>query len=463
MPSDIQEMSGDFLVNVRRLRMQNDICYAFKEITGKDLYQYQRDFLLSTARFHAINKSRQTGMTFVASFKKFWLTWTGKSESEIIISVSKRASDTVMRYIKDHARAVGETEKTAKVWNADQITWENNCSIFSLPQAPSTIRSLHGNVFMDECAHYERAKEIKEAALPFLSRGYGLDASTTPRGMDQLFYESFWTNDNFTQFNIPWTDCPDLTEENLRPIRESMDEDSWRQEYECEFIDEAHAYFPYSLIMSRVNSELEVYRKVVEGRKLPSLGISDPEDILQVVEVPEAYVFGMDVGRVKDATEFIFLDEDGRVVAMVTMKGVPFRFQLAYARACMRNVARACFDSSGLGMNMVEDLRNEFGTKAGGITFSRESKERMATNLHIAFEPEKSGPKATIPNNSDLINQIHSIKRLPSATGIRFDVEKNDKHHGDMFWALALAWEAGFLKPKAQMNVVENNDLDSVI
>ncbi len=68
-----------------------------------------------------------------------------------------------------------------------------------------------------------------------------------------------------------------------------------------------------------------------------------------------------------------------------------------------------------------------------------DDKKTLAVDLHIAFENEE----VSIPRDRDPISQIHSIKKTATDAGYsRYDTEKNEKHHADRFWALALAVHA---------------------
>ena len=60
----------------------------------------------------------------------------------------------------------------------------------------------------------------------------------------------------------------------------------------------------------------------------------------------------------------------------------------------------------------------------------------MIVNLKLRFEQQS----IEIPNNNALITQIHSIKRTQT-TGQRakYDSGREEEHHGDACWALALA------------------------
>jgi phage FluMu gp28-like protein len=70
-------------------------------------------------------------------------------------------------------------------------------------------------------------------------------------------------------------------------------------------------------------------------------------------------------------------------------------------------------------------------------------------DLKIAFESEA----VSIPRTRDLTSQIHSIKKTPTEAGYaRFDTEKNERHHADKFWALALAVHAAGLGKDRRRN-----------
>jgi phage FluMu gp28-like protein len=90
-------------------------------------------------------------------------------------------------------------------------------------------------------------------------------------------------------------------------------------------------------------------------------------------------------------------------------------------------------------MNLAENMRTEYRSRVEGVALVGQVKESLALNLKIAFESEA----VAIPRTRDLTVQIHSIKKTPTEAGYaRFDTEKNEWHHADKFWALALAVHA---------------------
>jgi phage FluMu gp28-like protein len=103
------------------------------------------------------------------------------------------------------------------------------------------------------------------------------------------------------------------------------------------------------------------------------------------------------------------------------------------------DVYRLCIDESGLGMQLAEKVVQRYPARAEGITISAPVKSEMAHQLKIDFE----GKNLEIAADRDLMLQIHSVRKsITMAGNIRLDTEHDDKHHADMFWALALARHA---------------------
>ena len=119
----------------------------------------------------------------------------------------------------------------------------------------------------------------------------------------------------------------------------------------------------------------------------------------------------------------------------VSLAGVEFEEQ---QRCLWSIITRLPFttvliDRNGLGMQLAESL--ERTGRAYGVNFTNETKELFAVEARIQAERGNT----PIPTDRDLSYQIHSIKRLASATLNRYDCERNAKHHADKFWAWALA------------------------
>src|SRR5262249_17264003 len=84
-----------------------------------------------------------------------------------------------------------------------------------------------------------------------------------------------------------------------------------------------------------------------------------------------------------------------------------------------------------------ERLRLKFGGKVEGITFTSAIKESMSVTVRGRFEQRLD----RIPNACPVIERdLAAIKRMATPTGhLRFDADRNDTSHADIYWANALA------------------------
>ena len=96
-------------------------------------------------------------------------------------------------------------------------------------------------------------------------------------------------------------------------------------------------------------------------------------------------------------------------------------------------------DQNGIGNQLAEGLSNRYPGKAEGVLFTNASKGLWATDTKMLVQQRKT----PIPVDRDLAYQVHSIKKLVTASkNLVFDTDTNEKHHADKFWAWALALAA---------------------
>jgi phage FluMu gp28-like protein len=117
------------------------------------------------------------------------------------------------------------------------------------------------------------------------------------------------------------------------------------------------------------------------------------------------------------------------------------KFEL-FRLLALPQLKRACIDSTGLGMQLAEEAKEQFGYKVEAVTFTGPVKEELAFPLRAAFEDRRirtSGEPA-------LIADLRGIKKETTAAGnIRFVGESADSHC-DRFWAMALRQHAATSK-----------------
>jgi phage FluMu gp28-like protein len=437
---------------------------------------YQREFLEDTARFQIYLKGRQLGFSYVSAARGLARSQNLDDYTCIIASYKLDDSKEKIRYAKQLYDALPDQYKKRKlVDNTTSLEFVSKSGRQStgtriIAQGKGPIRGKGGgflDVILDEFAFFGSwDKIVYESAVPVFTRvKHGsLTIISTPLGKQGKFYE-IWDGvkkyKSYKRRTIYWWDfsllCKDVPRarrealhmhtlkrveefgtEQLHELFNAMDIESFQQEFECAFIDDSSSYFPLDMVYSCVMDD-EVQEGVQsEQDRLMASGFEDLRH-----KTTGRLGGGYDVGRRKDASELISLDatDNGKILRLMeTYKQSDFETQereldryLDIARPI-----RLCIDENGIGMQLAEGRRRKFGGQVEPVAFTNASKESMAVSLHREFEKGRGG--ILIPNDRDLISQIVAIKREVTSTGaFRYSVERNDKHHGDKFWALALA------------------------
>jgi phage FluMu gp28-like protein len=105
---------------------------------------------------------------------------------------------------------------------------------------------------------------------------------------------------------------------------------------------------------------------------------------------------------------------------------------------------RACIDATGLGMQLAEEAKADFGWKVEPITFTAAVKEELAFGLRGDFEEKR----LRIVRDEKLEADLRGVKKQVTLSGnIRFAGESEDSHC-DRFWAKALRQQAARYKPR---------------
>lgn len=437
---------------------------------------YQRNFLESTDRFQIYLKGRQLGFSYVSAARALARSQNLDDYTCIIASYKLDDSKEKIRYAKQIYDSLPDQYKKRKlVENQTSLEFVSRSGRQStgtriIAQGKGPIRGKGSNnvldIILDEFAFFGSwDSTVYTSAVPVLTRvKHGsLTIISTPLGKVGKFYE-IWDGAkkyrNYKRQTVYWWDfsllCKDVPRarreapsmhtlqrveefgtEQLHELFNAMDLESFQQEFECAFLDDSTSYFPLAMVYACVMDD-EGEEGQSEQDRLMARGFQELKQ-----KTTGRLGGGYDVGRRRDASELISLDETETTKIlrhMETYKQSDFEFQERELGRYMETAKpiRFCIDENGIGMQMAEGLNNKYGSQVEKIAFTNASKEAMAISLHREFEKGRGG--ILIPNDRDLISQIVAIKRDVTSTGaFRYSVERNDKHHGDKFWALALA------------------------
>ena len=485
--------------------------------------------------------SRQSGKSFAAALRAV-LKCMERRTQYIILSKGERQSRLFMEKVKDFcvyfkrlkalpAFAELETdEKTMEVFFP-----HNRSRIIGLPANPDTARGYTGHIVLDEFAFHGDAHQIYAACFPIITRGYSIEVISTPNGTAGKFYEiakqaglvtengnskietrkpeSEFRSSN-SDFRSPWSghkvDIYEAVRQglpaNIKLLRSGCDdEETWLQEYCCQFLSDAQNYIPIELIATCVHEEattewVDGRRHTVDGEKPETVDgrrytvdRENPETVdgrrhtvdgekprmpSTVCRMPELYL-GVDIGRKRDLTIAWLFEKVGGVLwsrHLMTLKGVSFdeqeraicglieggaRCQVSGAR---RGPALASDASNWQSQSLTPDTRHltpsvrrvcidqsglgmmlaeHLVQKYGAIVEPVQFTAALKERLAPMVKQAFEERSIRIPDNREVRADINSVKRFVTPAGnVRFDAEHTDRGHADRFWALALVVNA---------------------
>lgn len=429
-----------------------------------ELEHYQRAFLRSKSMLRGVDKSRQTGYSFIVSVEQMARAILKKKHTGIFVSYNLEDAKEKINYCKQlNEELPAEYQKKLIVETKTELQFASNDAkgtvsrILSNPsKAP---RGKHGDIILDELAHYANDRTVYEGSTALTLRSHGqLTICSSPLGRRGLFWEvmkqEIRAYPGYWRQSVPWWLCSFfcvnvkeaaklapfmLTHERVEQFGTpgikkqfgALPIDAFQQEFECAYIDESTAFFPYDLI----NPCTEDY---------------DPED--DPADLPGnlgRLTAGFDIGRKKDLSEFVIMSDNGakqRLVMRKSFDRASFEEQEGFARRVLNILPLAWLkiDQNGIGMQLAESLARDYPGVVQPFVFSNQSKEVLAVDLKIAMQKKQ----ITIPRKRELVLQIHSIKRKISASGNPiYDSEDSasstggpkQKGHADFFWALAMS------------------------
>jgi phage FluMu gp28-like protein len=422
------------------------------------LESYQLRFLQNSSKFRWVIKSRQIGFSFLFALEALVRCHLRAKHTAIFVSYNlDDAKEKILVARQVHEELPLAYQKRLIVDSKTELAFENNgqrktvSRILSNPsKAP---RGKHGDVYLDELAHYVNDREVYKGSTAIILRSNGqLTGASTPLGRRGIFWEiateEMKKYPHHSRMIVPWWQCnffcrdvktaaeeaPGMpTEEAVRrfgmpaliEVFDSMALDDFEQEFCCKFLDETFSFYPYELILPACQDDLIVVEEPSSMRR--SNG---------------RLTAGFDVGRTKDRSELsIFEDYSGRKWCRLlkSFEGVPFQVQEDELRRLLNNypIARFSIDRSGIGMHLAENLSRDFPDVVEEVQFTNENKERLAMDFKIQLQQDN----IVLPKNRDLVSQIHSIKRSVTPSGkISYDADRTAKGgHADRFWASALA------------------------
>ena len=244
----------------------------------------------------------------------------------------------------------------------------------------------------------------------------------TPKGRRGLFEKSQYAMQQMEDkgANSEWyfkllkaSNSGIIRAEDLEEARKTTTEDFFKQEYECEFLEGAGAYFK--------NIDNCIWdAKGVDAQPHPR----------------KMYQLGIDWAKINDYTVITPFDlSTFKVLPQERFNQIDYTLQKARAEAAYLrfNKAKVYMDSTGVGNPLYDDLY----PRIRGIEpypFTENSRKELLENLRILLAQDK----IKIPNDPILINELKSFQWVLGERG-RTRIEVPSGQHDDTVFSLALA------------------------
>lgn len=433
---------------------------------------YQTAWRRDESRLRICQKSRQLGLSYVDSYDSVLKAALARGRDVWVMSRDEAQAKQYIRYCKRWASildcAAGELGewvfapgggKAAKV---QVLSFASGFSIYALSSNPDAIVGKTGHVKLDEFALHKDQRTLYAVAKPVIQWGGTLSIISTHRGIGTVFNEiivEILERGNRMGWSLHTLPIQTAVEQGLverieasgtdhdeqdcarqpghnglkavdslakrdrwlqRQRAECIDEEQWLQEYCCVPANEAAAFISYDLLNACTEAGC-----LVEPGELA--GCANP------------LFLGVDVARKKDLCVLDVGERIGDVVwdrLRIELLNRPFAQieEELYRLLSLRQLQRACIDSTGLGTQLAERAAERFGYKVEPIVFTARVKEELA----VRFKVELENRQVRLADDEALRADLRGIRKEATLSGsIRYAGE-SEGSHCDRFWAKAL-------------------------
>jgi phage FluMu gp28-like protein len=430
------------------------------------LRPYQQRWIDDKTRFKFAVKSARIGYSYATGLEAIFDCLEKSNATWTVLSTSKAQSIEFIETCQKNLELMGEAAQLYQeedFWDAlgrieavqQRITFPNGSRIIALPANPRTARGYPGNAILDEFGHHEDSYAIFAAVFRQVALGHKLRVLSTPNGEQGKFYDiarqlgldlgvapasqpvkkDGWSGHWVDVYMAVAEGCPINVEEMRRGLN---DDDTWNQEFCCQFLKAQGAWLSLDLIAAC-------------------------EDAGATIDLPPGYKArgplhcGIDVGRDHDAT-CLWLDEQvGDIAwtrAVIKLHAMSFPEQLKRLNPIVKMCSRAAIDKTGMGVGLFDLLNLDNMGRLMGVSFSgsNDNGVKMKTDLAIRIKKRFEQMRSRIPYDPGIRSELQAIKRQATPTGVTFDaprievdtavaggVKKKLYAHADAFWAKALA------------------------
>ena len=231
-----------------------------EEVLGLELDLKQRELLEAEANKVILNCARQWGKSTMAAAKAVHRAVFRPGALTLVISPGARQSAELVFKVRELSARAGERVK-GDGENAASAVYRNGSRVVGLPSNEDTTRgfSRASLLIVDEAARVKDS--YYHSMVATLSSGLGdLWLMSTPNGRKGFFWKEWRKGEGWLRVQAMAEECPRTSKAFLADQRRSMTEEIYRQEYECDFLDDDEAVFKLDDIHASVTRRVDDLR-----------------------------------------------------------------------------------------------------------------------------------------------------------------------------------------------------------
>jgi hypothetical protein len=216
----------------------------------------QQEVLSSATKRGILNCTRQWGKSTTCAIKAVHYAHFHPDSLVIVASPSLRQSGEFLRKARQTVATLGLRVR-GDGENKCSLLLPNGSRIVGLPESEHTIRGFSkvGLLLIDEASRV--SDEMYYALRPMLAVGGGaLWLMSTPNGQSGFFYREWSGSRDWTRVQATAEECPRIPKEFLEEERETLGEETFRQDYCCDFVSIEGALFDEAQIRSKLSNRL---------------------------------------------------------------------------------------------------------------------------------------------------------------------------------------------------------------
>lgn len=445
-------------------------------------------------RWSIYRKPRKVGMSMTIGHKACGLGLAIPNYQHLFISLSKDDAQEKINYARELHSALSESVPVSPIAvdNKNELRFANGSMLKAVYDPRGKARA---DMSIDEFAHLWRPRRVYRSALPIMQAGGHMMIASSVVHSGTMFAEIWDARGgrykHYVRRTIHWWDCPlhcvdverarreapgmttvdrvaRFGSEILKEIFDNLLLEDFQMEYEMMEIDDEASLLPLELILECTPTGDDALLRFDTLADLAEFARRRGDDA-----VPAPIFAGYDIGRTRDRSEFsamVLENEHGLFErALITHDRRGFDAQEEFlCDYCSIPGAMLAIDQTGLGMHLAENLVRKFGDAVvrpvnfseflGEGDFAGPAKAMMATTIKKLMQQGK----VSFCYDRDANFQMHSVKKTVTEFGNVIykiakgegDTENERPHHGDKFWARALACWA-FVETAAYPGAIE--------